>query len=197
VGAFAANFSELKGKSPMQGRKPRQSNVIPMTGAKAPRPSPAVLARRLCPKGLTKDERKEWMRVATLLADPALDRLKPHFVDTIIEYCRATIRLRTIRQFFVDLQEMRRIERQAATPTHSAIGEIHCEHPLGAEIYEVEGRNGLQQKAHPHVAQLNETWRQWRSLVAILGMSPTEERNLIPGQGDMFNDPAEKYLGGT
>jgi hypothetical protein len=30
-----------------------------------------------------------------------------------LEYCRATIRLRTIRQFFVDLQETRRLESEA------------------------------------------------------------------------------------
>jgi len=167
-----------------------------MTGAKAPRPSPATLARRLCPKGVTKEERREWLRGATMLADPTLDRLKSHYVDAIVEYCRLTIRLRTIRKFFCDLQEMRRVEKQAATPAHSAIGEIQCEHPLAAEIYEVEGRNGLQLKAHPHVAQLNETWRQWRSLLAILGLSPTDERNLLPGQGDLFNDPSTKYLDG-
>lgn len=180
----------------MQGRKPKVSNVVPLTGAKAPRLSPAKLAAKLCPRGVTKEERKEWMRVATMLADPALDRLKAHFVDTIMEYCRATIRLRTIRQFFVDLQEMRRLEKVSETPPHSAIGEIECEHPLAAEVYEVQGRNGSQLKAHPHVAQMNETWRQWRSLMAELGLSPTAERNMMPGQGSLFDDPAAEFYGG-
>lgn len=179
----------------MQGRKPKISNVVPLTGAKAPRLSPAKLAAKLCPRGITKEERKEWVRVATMLAEPSLDRLKPHFVDTIIEYCRATIRLRTIRKFFVDLQEMRRLEKEAATPSHSAIGEIECEHPLAAEVYEVQGRNGSQQKAHPHVAQMNETWRQWRSLMAELGLSPTAERNMMPRQGNLFDDPAAEFYG--
>jgi P27 family predicted phage terminase small subunit len=183
----------------MQGRKPRPpSNVIPMAGAKAPRPSPAVLARKLCPRGLTKDERKEWNRVATLLAAPNLDRLQHHFVDTVAEYCRASIRLRDLRQFFVDLTAANKLKRQAAVPLHTAVtdSKVECEHPLGAEVYEVEGRNGAQLKTHPLVAQLNETWRQWRSLMMELGLSPASERNLIPGQGDLFNDPAEGYLGG-
>lgn len=179
----------------MQGRKPKPSNVIPLTGTKVRRLSPAALARKLCPRGITKEERKEWMRVAKMLAEPSLDRLKPHFVDTIIEYCRATVRLRTIRQFFVDLQEMRRIEKEAAAPQHMMLGKIECEHPLGAEIYEVQGRNGAQLKAHPHVAQMNEVWRQWRSLMAELGLSPTAERNMMPGQGDLFEDPAAEFYG--
>ena len=30
-------------------------------------------------------------------------------------------------------------------------------------------------------------------MVAMLGLSPADERNLIPGQGDLFDD-AEKYF---
>jgi phage terminase small subunit len=60
----------------------------------------------------------------------------------------------------------------------------------------VQGRNGSQLKAHPHVAQMNETWRQWRSLMAELGLSPTAERNMMPGQGNLFDDPAAEFYGG-
>lgn len=178
----------------MQGRKPKQSNVVPLKGAK-PRLPPAALAKKLCPRGVTKEERKEWMRVATMLAEPSLDRLKPHFVDAVLEYCRASIRLRTIRQFFVDLQEMRRVEKESATARHTMIGEIECEHPISAEFYEVQGRNGAQLKQHPHVGQMNETWRQWRSLMMELGLSPASERNMMPGQGDLFDDPAAEFYG--
>lgn len=160
----------------MQGRKPKVSNVVPLTGNKVRLP-PAALARKLCPRGITKDERKEWMRVATLLADPNLDRLKPHFVDSVLEYCRATIRLRTLRQWFAD-------------------NTVEGDHPLAAEIYEVEGRNGTQIKSHPHVAQMNETWRQWRSLMMECGLSIASERNMIPGQGNLFDDPAAEFYGG-
>lgn len=159
----------------MRGRKPAQSNVVPLKGA-AQRPTPAQLAKKLCPRGLTKEERKEWMRVATLLAEPTLDRLKPHFVDAVVEYCRATIRLRVLRQWFID-----------NTPEGAD--------RLAAETYEVEGRNGTQIKSHPHVAQLNETWRQWRSLMMECGLSIASERNMIPGQGDLFDDPAAEFYG--
>jgi len=95
----------------------------------------------------------------------------------------------------VDLQEVRRLEREAQAPRHAVIGAIQCEHPIAAEVYEVEGRNGVQLKAHPHVAQMNETWRQWRSLMGELGLSPTAERNMMPGQGDLFDDPASEFYG--
>lgn len=181
----------------MRGAKPKLDNVIPMKSGATAHPSPAVLARKLCPRGVTKIERKEWMRVATLLAEPSVDRLKPLFVDTIIEYCRATIRLREIRQFFIDKTAADKLARDLAAPRHVTLpGSPVCEHPLAAEVYEVQGRNGAQLKAHPHVAQMNEVWRQWRSLMMELGLSPTSERNMIPGQGDLFDDPASEFYGG-
>jgi len=117
------------------------------------------------------------MRVATMLAEPTLDRLKPHFVDAVLEYCRATIRLRTLRQWFID----------------NTITEGPDAGPLSAETYEVEGRNGTQIKSHPHVAQMNEAWRQWRSLMMECGLSIASERNMIPGQGGLFDDPASEF----
>ncbi len=123
--------------------------------------------KALQPKRLNKELKAEWRRVARILAEPTVDRLKARFVDTITEYCRATVRLRKLREAMPDLRN---------------------------ELYRVEqGRNGTQIKAHPFVAQVNETWRQWRSLVAMLGLSPTDERSLLPGQGDLF-DEAEKYF---
>jgi P27 family predicted phage terminase small subunit len=156
----------------MRGRKPKPTNVIPLTGdgaaldAQRERNVAAAMAK-LRPKGLSPDLRKEWDRVAKLLADPTVDRLKARFVDVITEYCRAIIRLRTLRE---------------AMPA------------INQEIYRVEaGRNGTQIKQHPFVAQINETWRQWRSMIAMLGLSPADERNLIPGQGDLF-DAADQYF---
>jgi hypothetical protein len=159
----------------MQGRKPRTATIIPLTGAKAPRLAPDVLAKKLCPRGLSRDERKEFLRVAELLAAPTLDRLQPHYVDTITEYARAMIRLRTIRDYF-------------------RANAVEGQPPITAETYESETRNGRQWKNHPLVGTFNETWRQWRSLMAVLGLSPTDERALVPGQGDLFNDPAAEYL---
>ena len=157
----------------MRGRKPKVDNVIPMRpddpdGMEASRAAATARAVvKLRPKGLSPELRKEWTRVAPLLAEPTVDRLKPRFVDVIIEYCRATVRLRLLRE---------------TMPT------------INMEIYRVEaGRNGTQVKTHPYIAQINETWRQWRSLVAMLGLSPADERNMIPGQGDLF-DESDRYL---
>lgn len=170
----------------MRGAKPKSKNVIPMRGDHAQAASLRAQAVRravngLRPRGLDDEMRKEWNRVAHILADPTVDRLKARYVDVIVEYCRATVRLRKIREAF-DL-----IAHRAAEEDGKAVDR------LGAEIHVTAGRNGEQLKSHPHVGQMNETWRQWRSLVAMLGLSPTDERNLIPGQGDLF-DESEQYF---
>lgn len=175
----------------MRGRKPTPDNVVPLTGMKV-RPTPAALAKALKPRGLTKEESKEWDRVATILADPALDRLKPHFVDSVLEYCRATIRLRAFRKFFAD-NEVRLDESEGVT--ENQVERVTGKGGLDAEMYVVHGRNGTQLKAHPFVAQMNEAWRQWRSLMMECGLSIASERNMIPGQGSLFDDPADEFYG--
>ena len=156
----------------MRGRKPKPANVVPLhSGATAEseqrrKEAAKRKADELRPRGLTGDVRREWDRVAPMLADPALDRLKPHFADVVLEYCRAIVRLRDLRASMPKLED---------------------------ETYEISGRNGEQVKSRPEVAQINETWRHWRSLVAMLGLSPADERNLAPGQGDLF-DPADSYF---
>ena len=155
----------------MRGAKPKLKNVIPMRpddvdAAKVRRTAIRRAINKLMPRNLPADIKDEYKRVAEILADPTVDRLKARYIDVIIEYCRATVRLRGFRD---------------AMPT------------LNLEIYRVKSRNGDQVKSHPYVAQLNETWRQWRSLVAMLGLSPTDERNLLPGQGDLF-DESEEYF---
>ena len=155
----------------MRGAKPKLKNVIPMRpddvdAAKMRKAATRRAINKLMPRNLSDDIKAEYKRVADILADPTVDRLKARYIDVIIEYCRATIRLRGFRD---------------AMPT------------LNLEIYRVKSRNGDQVKSHPYVAQLNETWRQWRSLVAMLGLSPTDERNLLPGQGDLF-DESEEYF---
>jgi P27 family predicted phage terminase small subunit len=152
----------------MRGRKPKSDNVVPMRGEVSGAAAVDRIIRRLQPRGISKELRAEWRRVARILADPTVDRLKPRFVDTIAEYCVVTVRLRSLRAMMPTLQH---------------------------EIYRVEnGRNGTQVRTHPYVAQVNESWRQWRNLVAMLGLSPADERNMIPGQGDLFDD-AERYFG--
>jgi P27 family predicted phage terminase small subunit len=157
----------------MRGRKLKLTNVIPMRGdgpaASDVDPRSAAVDRAvslLRPKRLNDELRKEWDRVARLLANPGVDRLKPRYVDVILEYCRAIIRLRRLRATFETIAD---------------------------EVKEMSGRHGDQLKNHPQVGQINETWRQWRALVAMLGLSPADERNLIPGQGDLY-DESDQFL---
>lgn len=171
----------------MRGRKPKVDNIIPMVpdgatgGLDAARHAAirrAVDALR--PSPLPPELRKEWNRVATLLADPIVDRLKPRFVDVILEYCRVNVRLRCLRAAFDDLAD-------------KASGTDRPVTALEAELHVTDGRHGLQLKTHPYVAQMNEAWRQWRSLVAMLGLSPADERNMLPGQGDLFDESEREF----
>lgn len=117
------------------------------------------------PKGLGEELSVEFDRVALFLA--AADRLRPHYVDSVLEYCRATLRLRALRASFDSLE---------------------------AEIHHTEGRNGEQIKLHPHVAQINEAWRQWRSIACAMGLTPADEKSLADsGPGESFEE-ADKYF---
>lgn len=168
----------------MRGRKPKLDNVIPMVGDGASSREAAKREReirRLQPRGLSPELRREWHRVATILAEPTVDRLKARFVDVIMEYCRACVRLRQLRAAFDKLAE------QVA---HATGGKPD---PLAAEVYRVKGRNGDQAKMHPYVAQIHEAWREWRQCVAMLGLSPADERNMMPGQGDLFDESDREF----
>jgi P27 family predicted phage terminase small subunit len=169
----------------MRGRRPTVGNVIPMrdeaAAAEANRKRAVRrLVSRLRPRGLDDDVKREWTRVATMLAAPTLDRLKPHYCDVIREYCVACVRIRQIRE------EFRKLAEQASQQGREVS-------PLQAETYRIKGRNGDQAKSHPLVAQLNECWREWRSLVAMLGLSPADERNMLPGQGDLFDESEREF----
>lgn len=157
----------------MKGRRGDPGNVVPLHGAptaesEARRREVAQrLAADLRPSGMSDAVAAEWDRIAPVLADPTLNRLKAQFVDVVLEYCRVVVRLRELRALFPG---------------------------VGDETYEIEGRNGAQIKTRPEVAQINESWRQWRSLVAMLGLSPADARGLVEGQGDLFDDPANAYF---
>ena len=132
------------------------------------------------------------MRVATMLADPALDRLKPHFVDTILEYCRAVIRLRSFRDYFA--KNVVKLDESEGV-SENIVERVTGEGGLDAEMYVVHGRNGTQLKAHPFVAQMNEAQRNWHRLAVECGLSISSERNMVPGQGHLFDDPAAEFYG--
>lgn len=149
----------------MKGRKPDLKNVARLPGvedreraSEASRLVAVEKARELRPWGMGEGANKVWDRLAPELV--LLGRLKAHFVDALAEYCRITVRLAEWR---------RKLDAEEWT-------------------YVVDGRNGEQIKSRPEVAQLNDDWRKWRSLTASFGMTPTDERGLAEGQGDLFDD---------
>jgi len=107
---------------------------------------------------LTEAELKIWDRTAPHLS--MLGRLKPHFVDAFAEYCRIVRRLSDARKYLDEAEW----------------------------IYITEGRNGQQLKSRPEVAQLNDDWRKWRTLVGEFGLAPAAERGMQSGQVDIFDD---------
>jgi phage terminase small subunit len=165
----------------MRGRKPDlAANVVPMRpdGAGDPALVQAAVDRQvkaLMPRGLSKELRAEWRRVGRILADPTVDRLKPKFCDVILRYCQECIELRKI------LEAMPEAGRRFYKTT-TQDGE-----------QEKAGRNGVQWRSHPNVAQYDRAFARWIALVTRLGLSPQDDRNLIPGQGDLF-DPSDKYF---
>ncbi len=114
------------------------------------------------PRGLTRDEKKVWDRIAPELS--RLGRLKPHYVDFISQYCIVKVRMDRLRSE-LDAKEW---------------------------VYITTGRHGVQYKAHPEVAQLNDDFRKWNSLVAQLGISPATELRFNDRQGSLFDDEFDK-----
>jgi phage terminase small subunit len=161
----------------MRGRKPDLKNVVPLTGNGVGdlEQRQAMVNRQvkgLMPRGLTKEERAEWRRVATMLAAPHIDRLKPHFVDVIKQFVRANLELNKL------WDSMPEPGRRFYKPVKD--GETSRN---GAELL----------RPHPNVMQFNTTFSRWRQLVAMLGLSPQDERAMMPGQGDLF-DAADQYF---
>lgn len=115
-------------------------------------------AKALMPKGMKADEKRVWLRIAPELH--RLGRLKKHFVDFVQEYCVVKCRLDAAR---IDLDKR-------------------------DWTYITEGRHGTQHKSRPEVAQLNDDWRKWNSLVAQLGLSPATEQRFNDRQGSLFED---------
>lgn len=147
----------------MKGRKPQLVNDKEKFSALPLHDGPQAVhfarAKDLRPDDdLTEAELKVWDRIAPHLS--MLGRLKPHFVDALAEYCRIVRRLADARKI-LDEDEW---------------------------IYVTLGRNGKQYKSRPEVAQLNDDWRKWRSLVGEFGLAPAAERGMQSGQGDLFDD---------
>lgn len=147
----------------MRGKKPKivgdDSNVSALPLHSEPQAVHYARAKELCPQDdLTDSELTIWNRIAPHLS--MLGRLKPHFVDALAEYCRVVRRLSDARKY---------LDEQGWT-------------------YVTSGRNGQQYKSNPEVAQLNDDWRKWRSLVGEFGLAPAAERGMKSGQSDLFDD---------
>ena len=145
----------------MGGAKPKLDNVVGFPGGDTSRSEDwhRDQAIKWRPRGLSRDERREWERVAVELSK--CGRLHGRFVDVIREYVGLIVRMQVLRKFLA----------------------------TEGETYESSGRQGIQYKSRPEVAQLNDDWRKWRSLMGELGLSPASERGLSTAQGDLFDNP--------
>ncbi len=149
----------------MTGRYPQSGNIVDHPAAAQNEQASAekeaelkVLVKDLRPRGIAKEERRVWDRVAFELAK--VKRLKPLYIDYIHEYCRTKVEMDELRQYIID----------------------------NGRTYTADGRNGIQIKNHPEVGQLREVGRFWNSMVAQLGMSPATELRFNDKQGSLFDD---------
>lgn len=149
----------------MVGRYANDSNVVTHPNATAGAEHQALTdeqvrdkAAELMPNDLTEGEQAVWMRVVPELYNA--NRVKGLYLDFIAQYCVVKCRLDALR---ADLDEQ-------------------------DWTYITTGRHGMQVKSRPEVAQLNDDWRKWNSLVAQLGLSPATELRFNSKQGSLFND---------
>lgn len=135
----------------MKGRKPNSESVVPFTGGRdAARFDAAAVQRaaELRPAEMLFEIRAVWDRIAPALCHPRRKRLHEGNIYMFETLCWTIARYERLR---LDVWE-------------------------NGETYESETRNGKQQKARPEVGQLNETWRQVRTLASDFGMTPAAER---------------------
>lgn len=122
-------------------------------------------AEALRPKYITGAQRKVWDRIVPDLSKAG--RLKSIFVDFIAEYCDIKVRIDKARK--------------------------HLDSKDVGWTYTTVGRHGEQAKSRPEVAQLNDDWRKWNTLVNQLGLSPATELRFNDKQGDLFKDGFDEF----
>lgn len=137
-----------------KGRRPAEGVVVPMKGdsAEGHNLEARAMARavQLRPEGLIDEVRWIYDRLAPPLCHPTKDRLNEVNVFMFVQLCRSVARYEKYTVLIAEL----------------------------GETYESVGRAGKQIKARPEMAQLNETWRQVRTLASDFGMTPAAERAL-------------------
>lgn len=155
----------------MKGRTPTPSNVVPLTGGSGfddARFDDAAKAKaavlKACTLAPSVEASRVWDELAWLVAHPRCSRLSQHNAQTFMLGCDSFARYRALRSEYA-----------------------------GAEFYETETRNGLQYKAHPAVAQMNETWRQFLAIAREFGLTPAGERSLAKPDFSASDD-AESFF---
>lgn len=157
-----------------RGRKQQNEVVVPLTDEGATPHNLEERARHrleeIRPEGMLVELLWVFDRLALPLCHPTVNRLKPSNIMMFVQLCRAVVRHERIT---LELDEL-------------------------GETYESETRNGTQIKSRPEVAQLNETFRQIRTLANDFGMTPASERGLNGGGQMGFEFPdadgPESYL---
>ncbi|MCF3933290.1 P27 family phage terminase small subunit [Acuticoccus sp. M5D2P5] len=124
-------------------------------------------ADELRPDDLDAEAQMVWDRMAPRVTHPTIDRLHPQHAEAFAMMCQA--RARHLR-FQADLAE-------------------------NGWFYESRTRNGVQYKARPEVAQMNEAFRQFLTLARDFGLTPMSERAVREayGQGNLFDDDVVEF----
>lgn len=156
-----------------RGRNPEHEVVVPMSedGAQLHNLDERAKMRleELRPEGMPDQLRWVFDRLALPLCHPTVNRLSPVNVFMFMQLCRAVVRH---ERLILELEDL-------------------------TEIYESKGRQGVQIKSRPEVAQLNETFRQIRGLAGEFGMTPSTERSVTGGKQmgfDFGGEPGAEYM---
>lgn len=154
----------------MKGRRPNEETVVPFTGDggndERMRERGRQIAAELKPDYLSPGAAAIYDRLAPILCNPTINRLREPMLEAFVLLCEARARHERLRRYL-------------ATPGVD-------------ETYISKTRNGEQIKCRPEVGQLNETFRQFLTLARDFGLTPAAERGLKSAgpsaEADLFED---------
>lgn len=118
------------------------------------------IANNALPRGLSDAEREIWQ--TDVPAYVKVNRFKDHFIRFYREYCIVIARMEENKAYMDD--------------------------PLNGWTYMTKGRNGIQVKSRPEVAQYNDDWRKLNSLINQIGGSPATDQRFNNLQPSLFDD---------